>query len=422
MPESEPVTAFSSLLTPAGGRLLDRVCALPEGDPLAAATRARAAAEEIAAAEPGGLGAPPADAAAAALSQARLRARARAKFGERAARMFFTPDGLEQATRIEAARYRAAGFAAALPAGTEVADLCCGIGADTLALAEAGMRVRAVDADPLTAAVAAANIGALGLSGRARAETGTTGPGSVPPGRYGAVFCDPARRGARGRVFDPDAYSPPWGVVEELAQAAPAACVKAAPGIPHERIGGARAEWVSVDGEVKEAALWFGALAAGPPRRAVLLRSGSAGPPAVLDGGAEERPAPVGGVRRYLYEPDGAVVRSHLVAEAAELVGGALLDPRIAYIASDRLVDTPFCAAYEVHEAMPFSLKRLRAAVRARRAGTVTIKKRGSAVDVERLRRDLRPSGPESVVVVLTRIGDRPFCLLCSEVSAAQRT
>ena len=37
--------------------------------------------------------------------------------------------------------------------------------------------------------------------------------------------------------------------------------------------------------------------------------------------------------------------------------------------------------------------------------------------DVERLRRDLRLSGPESAVVVLTRFGSRPYCLLCAEVT-----
>ncbi|WP_017537971.1 class I SAM-dependent methyltransferase [Nocardiopsis halophila] len=420
MPETGPGErageAFAALLTPVGGRLLEQA-ALEEarGDALRAATRLRAVAEEAAGELPGG--ADPAGVAAAALTQARLRSRAREKFGDRAARMFFTPDGLEQATRAEAARHRAARFAAALGEGAQVADLCCGIGADAAALAGSGLRVEAVDADPHTAQVAAANMAALGVDDRVGVRVGTVGPEWAPAPGTDALFCDPARRGKRGRVFDPDAYSPAWDTVEALAQAAPAACVKAAPGLPYERIApGVSAEWVSVDGEVKEAALWYGGLADGAARRATLLRGGRA---RTLAGGAEEEAAPVGAPGRYLYEPDGAVVRAHLVAEAAAQVEGVLLDPRIAYIASDRLVDTPFCRAYEVHEAMPFSLKRLRAAVRARGAGTVTIKKRGSAVDVERLRRDLRATGPGSVVVVLTRIGEKPFCLLCSEVSGA---
>ncbi|WP_169805201.1 class I SAM-dependent methyltransferase [Nocardiopsis trehalosi] len=404
--------AFDALRTPAGRRLLGAIApAEAAADPLAAATRLR----RVAAEGPAAPGVAPDELAAAALTQVRLRGRARAKFGDWADAMFFTPDGLEQATRRPLAEYRARRFAAALAPGARVADLCCGIGADLLALARAGFTVDGVDTDPLTAAVAAANTEALGVADRTRVHVGdAAGAGTGP---RDAVFCDPARRGRRGRVFDPHAYSPPWSTAVGLASGAAAGCLKVAPGIPHELVPeGVSAEWISVGGEVKEAALWFGALS-GAPRRATLLR-GDGTAPAVLDADPGLGPPPVAAPRRYLYEPDGAVVRAHLVAEAAARVGGALLDPRIAYVTSDRLVADPFSRAYEVTEVLPFSLKRLRAAVRARNAGTVTIKKRGSAVDVEKLRRDLRPSGPESVVVVLTRVGDRPFSLLCSEVTA----
>lgn len=387
-------------------------------DPLKAATALRSEAERALAEAAGEAGAPdvaPADLAGAALTQARLRARAKVKFGARAERMFFTEPGLEQATRMSVAGYRARRLAAALGEGARVADLGCGVGADAIAAAEAGLDVEAVESDPLTAAVAAANAAQLGLHGRMRVREDDAA--AVAPDAYDAVFCDPARRTTRGRVFDPDAYSPPWDAVMDLAARAPASCVKAAPGIPHERIPErAAAEWISVDGDLKEAALWQG-LGDRQARRATLLRSdGSA--PATLAADPDAGTAPVGPPARYLYEPDNAVVRAHLVAEAAETVEGALLDPEIAYITSDRLVATPFCRAFEVHETMPFSLKRLRSRLRRMKAGTVTIKKRGSAVDVDKLLRDLKPSGPESVVVVLTRVGDRPLCLLCSEVTA----
>ncbi|WP_460999240.1 class I SAM-dependent methyltransferase [Streptomonospora sediminis] len=416
----DATAAFTALHTPAGRRVLAIADAeSAAADPLKAATRLRRDAEEAIAADDPPPGVSPADLAGAALTQARLRARARAKFGERAARMFFTAPGLEQATRLPVTGYRAGRLAAALGPGARTADLGCGIGADTIGMAEAGLAVEGIEADPLTAAVAAANIAALELGARARVRAGDAA--AAEPGGFDAVFCDPARRGSRGRVFDPDAYSPPWGTVMELAGRAPASCVKAAPGIPHERIPeDAEAEWISVDGDLKETALWR---LPGRPvrRRATLLRSDGAAPATLADdpGGG---PAPVGPPARYLYEPDNAVVRSHLVAEAAALVDGTLIDPDIAYITAEHLVPTPFCRAYEVHEVMGFSLKRLRAALRQRGAGTVTIKKRGSAVDVEKLRRDLKPSGPESVTVILTRVGNRPLCLLCSEVTALPPT
>ncbi|WP_049562397.1 class I SAM-dependent methyltransferase [Nonomuraea sp. SBT364] len=380
--------AFAELLTPRGLRALAEAEELTGTDPVAAATRLRRTYD--------------AALTSAALTQAGLRERARAKFGADAARMFFTPHGLEQSTRAEVAEHRARRLTET-GAGPRVADVCCGIGGDFLALARDGRTVDAVDADPLTAAVARANAEAFGLGDRVTVRVADAA--TVRPEDHDVLFADPARRGSRGRTFDPMAYSPPWPVVLDLLSRARRACLKVAPGIPYEFIPEqAQAEWVSYKGEVKEAALWTGA--GEPGRRATLLPGGHT----LTATGVQATTGPVG---RYVYEPDGAAVRAHLVGEVAELVGGWLADPMIAYISGDEPVDTPWAARYEVDETLPFSLKRLRAALRARRIGNVTIKKRGSAVDIERLRGDLRLSGEESAVVILTRIMDKPSVLIC---------
>jgi len=395
--------AFLRLLTPPGRRALDEAVRLiAEGADVVAAAAALRRTHDPAL-------------SSAALTQAVLRRRAVAKFGADAERMYFTPDGLEQATRAEVAAHRAARIAALGPP-VRVADVCCGIGGDLIALARHGCAVDAVDRDPLTVAVARANAEALGLTG-VRVRTGDAA--EVDPRGYRALFADPARRRSTGgRVFDPMAYSPPWPEVARLVERSAAACVKAAPGLPYGYVpDGAEAEWVSFAGEVKEAALWCGDL--GPDglapgarirRRATLLPSGAT----LAADGEEPRRAETGPAGRYLYEPDGAAIRAGLVAEVAELVGGRLLDPHIAYLTADRYVATPWAACYEIAEMLPFSAKRLRAALRERGVGEVTIKKRGSAVDVERLRRDLRLSGDATAVVVLTRIGAKAYAMICT--------
>ncbi|MFF3441028.1 methyltransferase domain-containing protein [Streptosporangium sp. NPDC002721] len=381
--------AFLELLTPRGQEALDAAAGVAGDDPVAAVTRLRRTYD--------------ADLTSAALTQATLRLRAREKFGADADLMYFTRTGLEQATRREVADHRAR----RVPAGSRVADVCCGIGGDLLALARAGCSVEAVDTDPLTAAVARANADALGLGDRVsvRAADAST----LDPAAFDVLFADPARRTARGRTFDPMGYSPPWPAVLEMVAKAGAACLKVAPGIPYEFVPeGAEAEWVSYKGDVKEAVIWCGELAGGTGRRATILPSGATMTPDPALGDP-----PVGPVGRYIYEPDGAAIRAHLVAEIAASVGGRLLDPQIAYVTGDAAVATPWASRYEVHETLPFSLKRLRAVLRERGAGNVTIKKRGSAVDVDRLRKELRLSGDESAVVILTRIGDRPFAFVC---------
>ncbi|GGR38610.1 class I SAM-dependent methyltransferase [Streptomyces roseolus] len=382
------LAAFTALLAPEGQALL---AALRDYDPaqeLAVASRLRRD--------------HPAELVSAALGQARLRQRAVAKFGaEDAYRMYFTPNGVEQSTRATVGAYRANRLKA-LGVGS-VADLCSGVGGDALALARAGISVLAVDRDPLTAEVARANAAALGLDGLIEVRCADVTEIDTTP--YDAVFVDPARRGGRGRVFDPEAYSPPLSWAVEAAREAPRAALKIAPGIPHETVPDeAEAEWISDGGDVKEAVLWFGTEPGA--RRATLLPSGAS-----LTGRGLPDPAvrPVG---RYLYEPDGAVIRAHLVAEAAEELDGGLIDATIAYVTADELRPTPYAAAYEITDELPFNLKKLKALLREREVGNLTVKKRGSAVEPEEIRRKVRPKGPNAATVLLTRVAGAPTMLI----------
>ncbi|MFF7071323.1 THUMP-like domain-containing protein [Streptomyces pseudovenezuelae] len=382
---------LAPLLTPEGRALLDDVRGTAPADELAVATRLRRE--------------HPAELVSAALGQARLRQRAVAKFGaEDAERMFFTPNGVEQSTRASVAAYRAGRLKSM--GVTSVADLCCGIGGDAIALARAGIRVLAVDRDPLTAAAARANADALGLAGLIDVrEADVT---EVDTASYDAVFVDPARRGGRGRIFDPEAYSPPLSWAVRAALRAPHAALKVAPGIPHEAVPAqAEAEWISDGGDVKEAVLWFGGTAPGGVR-ATLLPG-----PRTLPGRGLPDPE-VRSVGRYLYEPDGAVIRAHLVAEVAQEVEGGLVDATIAYVTSDALHASPYATAYEITDRLPFNVKKLKALLREREVGILTVKKRGSAVEPEELRRKAlpKPQGPNAVTVFLTRVAGAPTMLL----------
>jgi hypothetical protein len=65
---------------------------------------------------------------------------------------------------------------------------------------------------------------------------------------------------------------------------------------------------------------------------------------------------------------------------------------------------------------LPFSVKRLRAVFRERGIGTLTVKKRGSAVDPAEFRRSMRLSGTGTATIVLTRITGAPTALLVDPV------
>jgi hypothetical protein len=387
--------AIGALLTPEGWALLESLPPYDEDDAMALGEKLRAQgyAPRL---------------VAAALTQSRLRARARAKFGPFAAGMLFTPEGLEQATRLSVAARHAQRFSSA---GVQrVADLGCGIGSDSMALATFDREVVAVERDDVTAAVATMNLRHWpDVTIRAEDATRTDLTG------VGGVFVDPARRTSAGkRLLDPNAGSPPFGFVLDLARRMPALGLKTAPGIPHHLVPAeAEAQWVSVGGDVVEAALWFGLTARDGVRRAALVipsEGDESAPPAeVTDVGMAD--PTVGSVGSVLYEPDGAVIRSGLVGQVAALVEGRLVDRSIAYVTSDRVVRTPLATAYVVEDVFGFQLKTLRTWLRDRHVGRLTIKKRGTAVEPEQLRRQLRLSGDAEATIVLTRVAGRQSVL-----------
>ncbi len=347
---------------------------------------------------------PDADRAAAALTQVRLRARAVAKFGDEAVAMYFTPDALEQATRTRVAAHRAGRLAAAQPAS--VIDLGCGIGGDLIAFARAGLTAAGVDLDPVRVAIAAANLSALGLPGATQEADAT----SLDLSGFAVAFADPARRGARGRSFRVDDWTPPWPFVESLLRRV--SVVKVAPGLPHDLIpDGVEAEWVSDDGEVKEASLWSGHLAS-TSRRATVIGSGGLATLTEADDPWQGRERPVRDLGRFLYEPDGAVIRAGLVTAVAAGVDGGLIDEHIAWVTSDASFHTPFAKGYQVLEEVPFREKPLRAALRERSIGSLTIKTRGVDVVPETLRKRLNLRGDNTATLVLTRLRDRGIALL----------
>ncbi|WP_426996517.1 THUMP-like domain-containing protein [Pseudarthrobacter sp. N5] len=349
----------------------------------------------------------------ALLTQSRLRTRADAKFGEFARQMLFTQAGLEQATRLNVAARHAQRFTEA--GVTHVADLGCGLGADSMALASMDITVTAVELDETTAACATMNL--IPFPHATVVHSDAT---AVSLDGIDGVWLDPARRTTSSsgtkRIWDPEAFSPPLSFVESLAETGRAVGVKMGPGIPHESVpAGCEAQWVSVAGDVTEVTLWFNGVRRPGIRRAALL-IGPQGAAEItstedFDGGPL---APVGPVEGYLYEPDGAVIRAGLVADVAIRLGGHLVDEHIAYICAPELLDTPFARAYRVLEVMPLKVKALRAWVKAHNIGVLDIKKRGTSVTPEELRKQLLPggksggknTGKNTATLVLTRIGE----------------
>lgn len=347
----------------------------------------------------------PDELAKAALETALLRRKAVGKFS-RADRMYFTREALEQSSGEIVSKYRAKRFANF----GRVADLCCGIGGDLIGLESTS--VTAVDIDPLRLAMAAENARAYERFYHIHFVEGSVL--DVLSTDFDAAFCDPDRRADGRRHLRLREYAPPvTDVVSRFPPGFPLA-VKVAPGSPWDdlRAMDAEADFISVDGELKECCLWFGPLRSAG-RRATVLPAG-----ATLAADRPAEPHPAGPQLAYLYDPDPAVVRSGLVADLGRQLGARPIDSEIAYLTSDVRLATPFARCYAILEALPFNARQLGERLRSMKVGPVTITKRGSAVDVDELRRKWKLIGTETRTVILTRVLGRPFAFIASNEPA----
>ncbi len=349
---------------------------------------------------------------AAVLSQSKLRAKAAAKFGPFAGRMLFTEAGLEQSTRLRVAALHAGRFQAA--GLLRIADLGSGIGGDALALASLDLEVTAVELDEVTAAIAAYN---LALWPNATVEHADVTTFDLEG--FDGVYLDPARRTAghqnTSRLSDPADYSPTLDFAFGIADRLPTG-IKLGPGIDRDLIPPeAEAQWVSVDRDVVELGLWFGSLARPGIRRSALV-IGEHGT-AELASTGDSTDVETGTLGSYLYEPDGAVIRSRLIGDLGRRIGATMLSDGIAYLTSETAIETPFAACFRVVETFPLDERRLKKELAARGMGSLEIKKRGVDVDPAAFRRKLSLHGPQSATLVLTRVAGRHTALLCERVT-----
>jgi hypothetical protein len=341
---------------------------------------------------------------AAVLTQAKLRRRARKKFGDFTDGLLFTEAGLEQASRLQAAALHAGRFRGATI--TEVADLGCGIGAESLAFASVDLKVKAFEIDEVTAALATFNLGAFDDVEVTHADVTT-----LDLSQFEALFFDPARRelGSKSeravRKFDPADFAPNFDWVVEQARTKPTG-IKLGPGHPHEAIPeDSEAQWLSIDGDLVELALWFNEVKRPKVARAATLVDKN-GRHEITSELKDSDSAPLAELKEFLYEPDNAVVRSHLIAELAEQIGATLIAPQIAYLSSSEEISSPFVRGFRVLDEMAFDRKKLKAYLRERNIGTLEIKKRGADIVPEELRKEMQLKGENAATLVVTRIGD----------------
>lgn len=340
-----------------------------------------------------------ADLVSAALRLAEARRKARGKFAK-AEEMWLTPTGAEQATGELVARHKAIRFAEKGALG--VVDLCCGIGGDSLAIASTGLRVLAVDQDQGMGRRVLWNSKIHAVWENVAAVCCRAERFPIPRGFL--VHIDPDRRSGGGRRAKNLAeYAPDIHVLRALIATSQGGAIKLGPASDFGQLaasGGVEIELISLDGECKEATLWYGDLAGIASRRATHLPSGSTwnGEPSRSD--VCEVAALAG---RWCYDPDPALIRSGLLEGFAAQHDLARIDHDIDYLTAEHRVESPFLQAFEVEAVLPMDRKRIREYCRAHRVCPVVVKSRGVRLSPEAVRRWVKGDpGDRGVTLMLS--------------------
>lgn len=341
--------------------------------------------------------------AALVLTQLDLRQRAAAKFTH-PDHMLFTRAGLEQSTSEVIARYRAERYRGAI----HILDLCCGIGGDTIALAELGGTITAVDLDPVHLLLTEHN--ARAVSGNTSVQPTLNDVREVEIASADAVFIDPARRSERGRMRGYESEPPlEWAV--DLAERAAAVGIKAAPGIPHALVpNGWELEIISLGYDVKEAVLWSPALAT-TPRRATVITNGI--PVSLTPIAGNEVPVRDARVGDWLLDLNPAVTNAGLVQDLARRIGAERIDPEIGFLVSNAPIETPFASCWRVIDVLPWHEKHIKQALKTLDIGPIDIRRRGLPGDVDAITQRLRGKGQRRAMIAMTRMSNAPTAIIC---------
>ncbi|MBM80714.1 MAG: hypothetical protein CMJ78_08990 [Planctomycetaceae bacterium] len=339
----------------------------------------------------------------AAMTLQELRQRATLKF-HRAEQMWFDRQGLEQATSEKIAFHKSKRFT-----DHEVWDLCCGVGGDSIALAQRG-RVYSVDISEAACLRTAWNAEVYGVGSNVETRTGIAETTEV---RDRFVHIDPDRRAGKNRQGPRSlrlANSvPSLDFLQQLTVDARGGAIKLSPASDFlGKFPGCEIELISLNGECKEATIWFGELAGADPFRATVLPSGE-----TLAGDPMASIAEIGGVSEYIHDPDPGLVRAGLIDLAAESLELERLDDAEEYLTSSTPVESSFVQSFRVLDVLPNNDREVRRAIQATDFGQVEIKCRHIPISAESIRRKLKLSGKQAGTIIYARVLGKTQVILC---------
>lgn len=349
----------------------------------------------------------------ALVSQIKLRRKATSKF-TKSEEMFFTSLSLEQSTSELIARHLAKRF----KADWTVADLGCGLGANTIFLAEPVKKVIAVDLDDIKIECAKHNASVYGVSNKIEFRVGDANDNI--DNNIDAFFLDPARdRDGQTKTRSLLNSSPSLlEILPKLFQITKNVAVKISPAFDYEELDllpeQPEIEIISEDNNCKVAMLWFGDFKQAKRLATCFYRDGVY----AITGDAQEKAA-VSNLKQYLYEPNKAISKAHLVNGLANQFNLTKINFNSTYLTSDNLITDNFLGAmrrFKVIESGEFSVKKLQRALKTRKIEQTEIIVKNLKITADDLRSRLKLKEGGGYLVILLQLLEKNTYILVEKI------
>ena len=347
------------------------------------------------------------------LEEVHLRIKGKKKF-PRAYQMKFNRDGLAQASSKYVAEYRTWKMRQKLGEVQKSLDVGSGVGGDTIAMS-LRWKVLSVERSPVTMAMLKHNVQVYNTGKNVDFILGDILK-LVDDIEFqkklediDCIFFDPSRRGKGKRIEE---YEPSLSFVEKLKDFSQNICVKIALGVDLSRIKyDCDVEVISYKGEVKEVVLWFGEFKVSSDKKHILATKL---PEKITWIQKQKRyKVPVSEPKEFIYEPDPAFIKAHLISDIAEKYNLHQLNENIAYLTSDSYIETPIMKSYHVlaYENLDYDV--INNKLSKLNLGKIDFKARGVSIDLKTIHKYIHGTGKQKGLVIFTKIIDKPHAIIC---------
>ena len=340
--------------------------------------------------------------------------------------------------RHKAARFRDATMRTEATGNSVIKDLCCGIGADSVELANSGLAVHAFDLNPVRAWMASINATTLAAPICTYALDVTSDAAlAIAPG---AMFhLDPQRRDAmhaRSQSFADASPGPDF--LDRLLRTSPNGCVKLAPGQDFSTLPPGEFEVISERGTLTQGLLWTGALASaeyallGASHPAYANGSNRVVRATLLESACNDHtnnattisgtPTPATVLARaelgeFVFAIDPAPERVQLIPQLAQQTVLGCWHPALGLLTGDAPVASPWLTAFRICASMPWNQRRVTRWFREHDAGIIEVKTRDRLVEPSALQKALRGRGQTPYTLFVLRYDRAEMAVIAQRVS-----